>query len=40
VELARSLLPEGHVDETPQPRRKHRTRWNEPITDDDSPYSD
>jgi hypothetical protein len=41
VELARSLLPEGHVDEAPQqPNRKHRSRWNEKITDDDSPYRD
>ena len=39
VELARSLLPEGHVEEPPpRPARRHRTRWNEPIDDDDSPY--
>jgi 5-methylcytosine-specific restriction endonuclease McrA len=39
MELARSLLPEGHVEEpTPHPRRRHRTRWNEPINDEDSPY--
>lgn len=41
VELARSLLPEGHVEEPP-PRppqgRRPRRRWNEPISDEDSPY--
>lgn len=39
VELARSLLPEGHVEEpSPAPRRRQRARWNEPISDEDSPY--
>jgi hypothetical protein len=40
VELARSLLPEGHVEEQPpqRPARRERKRWNEPISEDDSPY--
>jgi hypothetical protein len=39
VELARSLLPDGHVEEPPQPpARRERKRWNEPIGDEDSPY--
>lgn len=41
VELARSLLPEGHRDPEPPPspaKGRKRVRWNQEISDDDSPY--
>lgn len=39
VELARSLLPEGHDhSEAARSARRERVRWNEEISDEDSPY--
>ena len=37
LDLARSLVPEGMLHHPPAPHRK-RIKWNEPISDDDSPY--
>ncbi|HYC51884.1 MAG TPA: HNH endonuclease signature motif containing protein [Gemmatimonadaceae bacterium] len=36
LDLARSLVPEGMLP--PPAPKKARVKWNEPISDDDSPY--